>query len=162
MNMNLDENRWWDQLRNAIHLRSAQDQVLWTIFGIFGAANAILLVALFQNEPGYPWVIISLAGVSASIVWHLLLRRALGHVEMYKKIIEELERRLQIEPELALSGHINEEAFDKHLGKGTPARDLMRWFSLGVAIAWGSTLVCISTHILSVYLLKCWLLAVIR
>ncbi len=38
--------RMWDQLANAINLRSSQDQVLCTITGIFSAANAVLLVAL--------------------------------------------------------------------------------------------------------------------
>lgn len=62
----LKRNELWSQLQNAIHLRSSQDQVLWTIFGIFGAANAILLVALFQNglvPDDFPWFVISSAGM---------------------------------------------------------------------------------------------------
>ena len=137
-----DKPKWlFEQLRNAIHLRSAQDQVLWTIFGIFGAANAILLVALFQNKPGCSWVIISLAGMSASIVWRKLLGRALGHIKRHEELMKKLEFRLQIEKELAVSREINREAYDKHLGKGTSARDLMMIFSLGVAIAWGFALI---------------------
>ena len=39
----------WTQLTNALNLRSSQDQVLWSIFGAFWGANAILLVALFTT-----------------------------------------------------------------------------------------------------------------
>ena len=62
----------WTQLTNAINLRASKDQVLWSIFGAFWGANAILLVALFTT--GKPPVesvgaVVSIVGFSLSLIW---------------------------------------------------------------------------------------------
>ncbi len=42
---------------NAVTLVAKRDHIVWTVFGAFWAANAVLLVALFQNGdfPSGPW-----------------------------------------------------------------------------------------------------------
>jgi hypothetical protein len=39
----------WSQLGNAVALAAKQDQIVWAVFGVFWAANAVLLVALFTT-----------------------------------------------------------------------------------------------------------------
>lgn len=126
--VNLNRDELWRQLGNVIHLRSAQDQVLWSIFGVFWAANAILLVALFPKGhlPTYPvGLIISLVGLFLAVVWHKIQNRALGHVKLYEDLIKKLEEELHILPENAVSPSINKALYEKYLAKGTPARKLM-------------------------------------
>jgi len=93
----MDESQMWHQLENVIKLRSTEDQISWSIFGIFWAANAILLVALFQNGTmphGTVGIVIALVGFGLSFVWHRIQNRALKYVEMYEAIIEKLEKPL--------------------------------------------------------------------
>jgi hypothetical protein len=129
----------WRQLENAKRLRSAQDQVLWNIFGIFWAANGILLVALFSSE-AYPryviGTIISGVGFLMSLAWHGIQCRALGHIGRYEALIERIERRLLIPAELAISGRINCEDYHRFLGHGIHARRIMPICSLVAAILW--------------------------
>jgi hypothetical protein len=116
------------QLGNAIKLRSAQDQVLWSIFGVFWAANAILLVALFPKGyfPTYlVGLIISLVGLFLAIVWYKIQNRALGHVKLYEDLMKELENKLDMPSECAVSPGINEVLYKKYLAEGTHARELM-------------------------------------
>jgi len=136
----LNRGELWSQLGNAIHLRSAEDQVLWSIFGVFWAANAILLVALFQGGK-FPTfsvgMVISVVGTLLSIVWHKIQGRALGHVKRHEELMKRLERELGFEDKYAVSAEINREGYSKYLGKGKPARKLMPICSLVAAILWG-------------------------
>jgi hypothetical protein len=58
--------------------------VLWAIVGIFWAANAILLVALFQGgqppSSRYVGPVLSAVGFLFSAAWFGLQRRALSHI----------------------------------------------------------------------------------
>jgi|GEM_PF-1379588 len=122
-NKERERNEKWKQLENAIKLRSAQDQVLWTIFGAFGATNAILLVALFPEGhcPTYlVGFIISLVGLFLAIVWCKIQNRALGHIKLYEDLMKELEYRLCIPRECTVS--INTALYEKYLAKGKPAK----------------------------------------
>jgi len=130
----------WNQLANAIDLRNAQDQVLWSIFGTFWAANAILLVALFPSGrfPKVPAVgiIISLVGMIMSLIWYGMQRRALGHLNRHEELITEIETRLGIDQKLATSARINDESYARNLGGGIAARWLMKISSIIVAGFW--------------------------
>lgn len=135
----MDRDDLWRQLGNAIHLRSAQDQVLWSIFGVFWAANAILLVALFQSgaAPTNPiGMVISGVGALLSFVWYRIQGRALGHVRRHETLMERLERQLEIPEDLATSGNINQEDYNRFLSRGIRARQLMPICSLVAVILW--------------------------
>ena len=118
----------FEQLSRAIDLRSAQDQVLWSIFGFFGATNAVLLSALFQAgtfpSDGTMLIIVVTAGIFASLAWHLIQRRAIGHIKRHEALMEQIERELQVPARFAVSAALS-LARDKTLGTGVPARVVM-------------------------------------
>jgi hypothetical protein len=133
----------WRQLGNAIQLRSAQDTVLWSIFGVFWAANAILLVALFPKGglPAYPiGAIISVVGFLLGIVWYKIQGRALGHVTRYERLMKRLEEELGFDSEeqrkYAISAEINKEDYRDCLDKGVSARVLMPKCAKGACLFW--------------------------
>jgi len=133
----------WNQLTNVINLRSSQDQVLWNIFGVFWAANAILLVALFPNgslPTSWSGTVIGFVGLFLSIIWYLIQKRALGHLERHETLMTILEKELAIEPTYAVSAELNRELYDKYLKRGCKARDVMRASSIGVIIFWSGVL----------------------
>jgi hypothetical protein len=116
------------QLTNAINLRSSQDQVLWSIFGTFWAANAILLVAFFPNgRLSHDWAstMIVIFGVLLSIIWSFIQHRALGHIEAYEALMEKIEKELGVDYEFAVSLGLNEKLYENHLKKGLSARSVM-------------------------------------
>src|SRR3989442_6290509 len=86
-----------NRLENAISLRSSQDQVLWTIYGLFSATNSLFLVALFQTGT-FPkaavGVVVSIVGLPVSIAWLLIQRRALAHIANYDDIIRKIDPEL--------------------------------------------------------------------
>ncbi len=151
----LTQQELWNQLSNAASLRSSEDQVLWTISGIFWAANALLLVALFQGgklpEANVPPLVVSAVGMVLSTVQYFLQGRGLGHIQRYEELMTKLEHALAFAPEYAVSANLNTEDADRYLGgrKGNvwrkvrmgtlvPARRLMQGASLGGALLWGA------------------------
>jgi len=136
----LEEDELWAQLRNAIMLRSTEDHILWNIFGIFAAANAILFIALFQTgdfpKNNIVGIIISGVGLSLSVVWFLIQWRTLGHIKRYEAVMERAENKLKIKPNYAVSGWINVEDYDKYLGKKPRVRTVMQRFSIIAGIGW--------------------------
>ena len=136
-----ENNNWmWTQLQNAIKMRSSEDQILWIIFGIFWAVNAVLLVALFRDG-GLPddsgvGVVVSLVGIFMSVTWCLIQFRTLGRVKKYEALMEKLEQTLNFPSEYAISGKINKDAFDKYLGKWPKVRHVMLWCSFVSIAAW--------------------------
>ena len=143
----------WSQLLNAISLRSSEDQVLWLISGIFWAANAVLLVALFQEgrlpDTLPPRLVIASVGAILSATQYFMQGRALGHIKRYEKLIKKLELDLGFDDEYAVSADLNAKDADEYLGgqKGNirrkvcmgtliPVRKLMQWTSCGAAIVW--------------------------
>ena len=87
----------WKQLENANVSRVGQDQVIWSIFGIFWAANALLLVAIFTSNldyTKYTVTIISGVGIFTSIVWFLILHRGLSHNSLYECLMRIIEDKL--------------------------------------------------------------------
>ena len=132
----------WEQLSRAIDLRASQDQVLWSIFGFFGATNAILLAALFANGefPKDPWVnsVVIVAGLLLSYLWQKIQKRALGHIEHHEALMEIIERTLEVPQEFAVSVKINCSPYARDLGKGIPAREIMERCGWGSAILWAA------------------------
>ncbi len=130
----LDRPEIWGQLTNAINLSTREDQVLWSIFGVFWGANAILLVALFTTgslpSPAVG-IVVSAVGVSLSFTWHIIQRRALGHLERFEELIRKLEEKLGFHPDYAISVKINKKDYAQFLGKHPGlARALMKGCSL--------------------------------
>lgn len=132
------------QLANTLGLRSSEDQVLWSAFGTFWGANAILLVALFSTGklPDSPGIApaVSAIGLAISLVWHWVQQRALGHVERYELLAKRIEERLQVEESLSTSARRNVGDYDL-LKRGPKARDVMRWCSTGASLLWALALI---------------------
>jgi hypothetical protein len=120
-------------------MASSQDQVIWSIFGTFWAANAVLLVALFATgSPPTSFTVgrvVTGAGFVLSLAWHLIQGRALGHLLRFENLVEKLEERLHIAPELSISGHRNEVDYKNYVS-GLPARVVMKFCSAGATILW--------------------------
>lgn len=135
----LDRTELWTQLANALQLRSSQDQVLWSGFGAFWAANAILLVALFPGGvlPSDPvGLLISVFGALLALVWYVIQERVLGHLMRHEALIAKLEATIGFDPTYALSGELNQELYDTYLKKGLKARNVIKLSSLGVIAFW--------------------------
>ena len=118
----------WKQLQNALSARSTQDQVTWSIFGIFWASNAVLLVAIFTSQEKFALSIVSTIGIFTSCVWYSLVHRALGHIREYERVMSDIE-------DILLKGHQNFrltlETNSKTRISGKQARAVMRW-AIGV------------------------------
>ena len=109
----------WNQLGNAVSLASTTNQVVWTVFGIFWAANAVMLVALFTTgdlPARVPGLIVSSVGIALSFIWALIQCRAIRYLGLYEAIIERLENCLKVPTPVSLSRKINVELFKKMVG----------------------------------------------
>ncbi|MFI5259162.1 MAG: hypothetical protein ACHQ01_06075 [Candidatus Limnocylindrales bacterium] len=138
----LTRDELWKQLENAIALRSSEDQVLWTLFSIFWASNAILLVALFTTGtlPKDPTVgvIVAIVGLVLCLAWALLQRRGLRHLIRFEKLMEKVEQLLGIDASLAVSAEINRADYDLYVGRGPRARQVMQACPLAGALLWAA------------------------
>jgi hypothetical protein len=131
----------FDQLGRAADLRSAEDQVLWTVFGAFWAANTVLLVALFATgklpDRAYVGIIVSIVGVALCFAWHVVQNRTIGHLERFEKLMERLEKDLKIPSSYALSAKINTTDYNTYVApRGPSARTVMRTCSALTGILW--------------------------
>lgn len=136
----LERSELWLQLTNVISMRSNQDQVLWSIFGAFWAANALLLVALFTTgnlpESSVVGIVISGVGILLSLIWHSIQDRALRHLANYEELMTRIETKLEFDSEYAISPRVNDLAYRQFLRGGIPARKLMPACSIGAAVLW--------------------------
>ncbi len=126
-------------------MAAKEDQIVWTIFGVFWAANAILLVALFTTG-GLPrpavGIVVSATGATLLWVWFFIQRRAIRWLGYYEKIIRELEGKyLRIPREVALSPRLNEATFRETVGRGLRVRPLMVGSGVVIALLWMAALV---------------------
>lgn len=119
------------QLTRAVTLVTKQDQVVWTIFGIFWAANALLVVALFTTgalPKPVVGLVVSAVGIGLSVLWTLVQGRALKFLGFYEKVMADLEERLlreggrEGEREFALSRHLNPCSFNAAKGVNVSTR----------------------------------------
>ena len=140
----VDRSELWAQLANALQLRSAQDQVVWSVFGIFWATNGLLLVALFNNgsmpRDRLPLLVIAGVGIALSVVWFLIQRRALGHLVRHERLATEIESALNIDTAFATSAQLNSTAFSRYVGRGPRARQVMPACSAVGAVGWATLL----------------------
>jgi hypothetical protein len=134
------------QLANAVAMSAKEDQIAWTVFGIFWAANVLLVGALFvtgKTPERLVGIIIAATGTVLSLIWALMQSRALRFLAFYEEVQRSLERRLLgDESKFALSPKLNKKAFDDAPGTGARARLIMIWSSIGTAIAWFIGAVC--------------------
>ncbi|MEK7994197.1 MAG: hypothetical protein AAB403_10375 [Planctomycetota bacterium] len=129
----------WQQLGHAVSLDTSENQVVWTIFGLFWAADAILLVALFTTgDIPKPTVgmLVSAAGAVLSAIWYLIQKRAIGYLEFYDGVVDRLERQLGVPTELALSGKINTHLYESSLKGSISIRPLMNRCAFISAVLW--------------------------
>ncbi len=84
----------WNQLDNAVSMETKEDQIVWTIFGIFWVANAVLSAALFTTgtilRPSVS-IIVSIVGIILSWIWFLIPHKAIGWLSYYERIIQGIE-----------------------------------------------------------------------
>jgi len=117
-----------------------EDQIVWAIFGVFWAANAVLLVALFTNGAlSIPSVgiLISASGATLSSVWFLIQRRAILWLGYFERIIREIEElHLRIPDTVALSAKLNKATFNETVGSRMRVRPLMTGSGFVVALLW--------------------------
>ncbi len=139
----LSRSEMWQQLANAIALRSSQDQVLWIIFGTFWAANLLLFNALiidgkFTSE-SIVGIFVSIVGIIISRLWNIIQNRGIGHIERHERIIYLIESNLFTKDEIifANSPDLNKCDFKQYLPKGKSARYLMKICSKLSIIPWG-------------------------
>jgi len=136
----------WPQLGNAVTLVVKEDQIVWTIFGIFWAANVLLLGALFATGDlphRIVGLVLAIIGIILSMMWWLVQTRALRYLAFYEAVQHDLEERLlKGTTELSLSRSLNKATFDKTSGPDVSARRVMNASSLlsvalwSVALAW--------------------------
>jgi hypothetical protein len=137
------ESNLWNQLGNAVTLVAKQDQIVWAVFGVFWAANAVLLVALFTSGdlPKRPvGLIVSIVGIALSLVWLAIEHRAVAWLEFYEAIVRELEQKhLHVPSSVAFSGH-------RETVGGMRVRLLMLACPLVSAVLWGWPVWWFLTH----------------
>ena len=122
----------WSQLQNAVALAAKQDQIVWAIFGVFWAANAVLLVALFTTGdlPKRPvGLVVSIVGLAISLVWTAIQRRAIAWLKFYEGVMSEIEER-HLQPPVRLTGRREQVG-------GMPVRLLMLGCPFVSVILWG-------------------------
>jgi hypothetical protein len=131
----------WSQLQNAVALAAKQDQIVWTIFGVFWAANAVLLVALFTTGdlPKRPvGLVVSIAGLAISLVWTVIQKRAIAWLRFYETVMSDLEgTHLQVP--VRLNNRRGEVG-------GMSVRRLMVGCSLTSVILWGCSVCWFFAH----------------
>jgi len=80
----LSDDQYWNQLAIAVDLAAKQDQIIWTVFGVFWAAHAVLLVALFANgnAPSKAvGIVVSVGGAFTAAIWCLVQWRVMGTLD---------------------------------------------------------------------------------
>jgi len=119
------------QLQNAITLAAKQDTIAWAVFSVFVAASGALLVALFPEgrlASGSMGTMLCFAGLAASVVWFLLLRRTMVYFGRYEDCIRKTEGALGIPGNMSLA--IRPPGFYSN-------RNIMVWSVIAVAGLWG-------------------------
>jgi len=133
----------WTQLGHAVTLIAKQDQIVWTIFGLFWAADAVLVVALFPNgvlPGGTVCMTVSWLGFVLSALWAVLHFRVVAHPTFYEGMHQHFESELKIPEAFALSGWRNQERFRAAMGRTRRARPFMAACPIVWTVLWGLAL----------------------
>jgi hypothetical protein len=130
----------WHQLQNTVTLTAKQDQIVWAIFGVFCAAEAVLLAALFQSggpPTGFVGPVVSTAGIVISVVWGFIQYRAIAWLKFYEEALIQLEELLRMPVRLTVPKKEPEKVKGfrvRPLMIGCPWVSAIIWFI--VAIIW--------------------------
>jgi len=135
----------WNQLQNALSSRSGIDQVYWSSYGLFWAANAVLLVALFSTgdfpvDPLVP-IVISIAGLFQFLAWRTIHDRVLWHLNRVEALMERIEEDIGLGERHALSVRLSESDYREFFAKGPSARRAVKVSIHLVGISWALLLV---------------------
>jgi phosphate/sulfate permease len=125
-----------EQLKIVNNLRIHEDQLCWTVFSIFWAATALLLVALFQSSDlpfiFIKWILIPVFGLFLSIIWFIILFRALDYLQFYEKIVRDLEEHLI---DIKFQTNRKNTNFEKCV-RGCSVRPIMKTIPIVMIFAW--------------------------
>jgi hypothetical protein len=128
-------NDLWKHLNHVVAYITTTLQTTWTSFGIFSAANAVVLAALVKDghlPERRVGLIVSLCGVALSLVWLVIQHRMLAWLGFYESIMAELQGKLLGERySLSPMGHW------RRIG-GVPVRPIMILGPALSAIAWSA------------------------
>lgn len=112
-----------NQLQVVSSARVGENQVTWTIFGIFWATQVLLVGVLFQGSQfppdAVPGFSVSVLGVFMSVAWALTQHRSLHHLQRHEDLIKAIEEELVRRGDL-LAGH---QLTMCSLYKGPPGKD---------------------------------------
>jgi hypothetical protein len=137
-----EETRLRDQLELVVSSRVGEDQVAWTIFSVFWAAQVLLIGVLFQRSdfppPPVSGLVVSIVGILMSSAWWVTQDRSLLHLERFEDLTRSIEDQLRDANRL----HPDHRLTMARRFHGPRARDIMRMCSLGAALSWlGSAVV---------------------
>lgn len=97
------------QLAHVAAQYTSVNQICWTIFSIFAAANALLANGLVQSGAfdgllslRIRGLVLSIVGLSVALAWLLLLGRSLRHLLFYEALIRKLEDDLSVDQRHAM------------------------------------------------------------
>jgi hypothetical protein len=135
-------------LNLANNLKMHEDNLSWMIFSIFWAANALLLVALFQNGDIHltkiKWIVVPLFGILLSTTWFILENRILAYQIFYEDLVARLEKKLNIHEDFLTNK--NNNIYYEKIVKGNmcirakpmlktlPIFGVMGWVGIGLLI----------------------------
>ena len=101
-------------------MQAKQDQIIWTIFSVFWAANVLLVVALFSTghipDNIIVVLLISIVGIVLSLIWYIIQVRAINWLEYYEIITKEIEDKLEIPNNYSISSEKNISTYKKTIG----------------------------------------------
>ncbi len=131
-----------EQWKIANNLKMHEDHLLWFISSIFWAANALLLVALFQTSSQFftlmKWIIIPLFGLGLSIFWYLVGAHVLGYTFFYENLVGRIEEILISDLEFR-TGWDNKKHYHKYI-TGMRLKPKMKYIPVIGIIGWISGL----------------------
>jgi hypothetical protein len=134
------------QLEVVVASRVGEDQVTWTIFSIFWAAQVLLVGVLFQG-PQFPprpvvGLVVSVIGLAMSAAWAITQDRSLMHLERFEDLTKLIEDELQKDGMLAWEYRLTMSM----RFRGLRARDVMRVSCWGAVLAWFVSIVIFICH----------------
>ena len=127
-----------EQWKFANQLKMHQDNLSWVIFSIFWAANAFLLVAVFQNSDArftlMKWIVIPLFGIVLSVFWYFIQARVITFKNFYENLVDRFEINHNIPKEFQ-TGWNNKIYYQKYV-TGVRVKPIMKFIPIFGIILW--------------------------